>query len=76
MNETDAIKTRTKYFFDNQIKVHITFKDDRWKNGFITEITSADFFMLHEVFEGDQPVFFLQIKEIAPYIQREGKPSC
>jgi hypothetical protein len=70
MNETDAIKARTQYFFDNQIKVHITFKDESWKNGLITEITSADFFMLKEVFEGDQPIFFLQIKDIAPYIQR------
>ena len=71
MNETDVIIARTKYFFDNQIKVHITFKDDSWKNGAIIEMTSADFFMFSDVYEGDQPIFYLQIKEIAPYINRK-----
>jgi len=66
------LQQKAKLFFDNQYKVHLSFKRDYWKRGFIKEV-SADFFLLDEVEEGYLPVFFLELKDIQLYKQVEKK---
>ena len=60
----EALKSSTK--------IHITLKDGSWRNGFVTEI-KADFFMFDDKENGIEPFFFLQLKEIKPYIEEKEK---
>lgn len=51
-------------------KVHISYNSGHWARGIILEVGS-EFFILDEVLEGRQPVFFSEIKEIVKYIPKK-----
>lgn len=71
-DKLNLLKQKVKYFFDNNISVHITFKDSKsWKNGNIIEPKASDFFMLEEFKEGLVPIFYLQISDIIKFGKEE-----
>lgn len=47
--------------------VHIPFKNGSWKRGRILKV-GADFFLLNERKEGEQPVFYFDITDIKVYV--------
>jgi hypothetical protein len=55
------LKQKAQIFFDKNIPVHIITNSDKWLNGYITEI-SADFFIILDRFDGEQPIFFSEIR--------------
>jgi len=59
---------------NNQIKLHIVLKDGVWKNGFVKKIGS-DFFMFEDAVHGIEPIFFLEVKKIEPYVKGGKKES-
>lgn len=53
-------------------KVHVPFKSGHWKRGFITDV-KTDFFIINETLEGKVPVFYEEIKDIRPFVEKEVK---
>jgi hypothetical protein len=68
--EEEVMKKKIQYFFDTSQPVHIKFKKDYWKNGYVKEVGS-DFFMLKEFLDGELPVFYLEIEHIEKYTKKE-----
>lgn len=64
------LKITSEIYYTNKRIVHITNLNGSWKNGTITSI-SDDFFMLDELLEGEQPIFYIQIKSIEPYKEKK-----
>ena len=52
----------------NKLKVHIVLTDGSWRNGFVRDI-SADFFMFEDAVNGLEPLFFLDLKAIEPFME-------
>jgi hypothetical protein len=65
----EVIKKRCQFFCDDKRKVHITLTSGMWKRGFI-DYVGYDFIMIDETLEGKVPIFFLEMKEVDPYIER------
>lgn len=61
------LKQKAKFFFLNNILVHVSKKDKEWLNGNIVQPLSSDFFMLEEKKKGLIPVFFLEVVDIEKY---------
>lgn len=56
----EILQKRLQYFFDKQIPIHVTLKENKFLNGYVKEV-SADFFILDDFKEGEQPVFYIEI---------------
>jgi len=54
--------------FKNSTKIHITLKDRTWRNGYVKEIR-CDFFIFEDDKNGEEPIFFLELVKVEPYIQ-------
>jgi hypothetical protein len=67
----EILQKKIRANFENKIPVHIIYKNGIWKNGNITEIHSADFFMLNDFLEGLMPIFYLEIAEVKVYTKRK-----
>lgn len=52
--------------FNNKTKVHITLRNKSWRNGIITYI-GADFFIIEDMINGQDPIFFLDLDKIEPF---------
>ena len=50
------------------LKVHLVLKDKSWRNGFVKEI-SADFFIFEDLINGREPIFFLELIKVEPYME-------
>jgi len=68
--QVQVLMKKADYFYKNSIPVHIKFKENYWKRGLITEL-SSDFFLLDERMEGKMPIFFLEIEDIREFKERE-----
>ncbi len=56
--------------FNSNLKIHIDLRDGSWRNGYIKEI-SADFFMFEDMVNGEEPIFFLELKKVEPYLNKK-----
>ena len=56
----------TKFYFDNQKSIHVTYSDGTWNNGDIVEV-KQDFFMLNDFEDGIMPIFFIKVKSIKEF---------
>ncbi len=65
-NELKIQKT-AQIFFEKQLPVHVSKKNDGWWNGYIQEVC-ADFIMLNEFKKGLMPIFFIEIVDIESYV--------
>jgi len=65
--EVEAMKQKVQFFFDRNLPIHIILNSRRFYNGKIIEKPSADFFLLEEFVLGEQPIFFIQIKEVEQF---------
>ena len=54
--------------YDKKIKLHIVLASGDWRNGFVKEI-KADFFLFDDVVNGTEPIFYLQLKKVEPYVE-------
>jgi len=54
----------------NSIKLHLTLKDKTFRNGYVKEI-GADFFIFSDEINGDEPIFFLELHKVEPYIKEK-----
>lgn len=59
-------KKKIQYFFDKNIPIHLKFKLNYFKNGYVTEINN-DFFILDDFRDGEIIVFFLELERIEEY---------
>ena len=66
----ELLKQKVNAYYKSGTIVHISFKKGYWKRGMILEL-SSDFFMLQERLEGEMPVFFSEIEDIAKFIPKE-----
>jgi len=57
---------------NNSTKLHIVLTDSSWRNGFVKKV-KADFFVFEDMINGEEPIFFLQLKKVEPYMQEGGK---
>jgi len=57
--------------FQNKIKVHLTLRDNSFRNGFVKEL-KAGFFMFEDRENGVEPIFYLELKNVKPYME-DGK---
>lgn len=57
---------------ENHTKIHLILRDKTWRNGYVKEI-SGDFFIFEDDVNGDEPIFFLELSKVEPYIEPEKK---
>ena len=57
--------------FSKDIKLHISLKDESWRNGFVKEVSDS-FFIFDDVVNGKEAIFFLELKEVSPYLEGGG----
>jgi len=57
---------------ENHTKIHLILRDKTWRNGYVKEI-SGDFFIFEDDVNGNEPIFFLELSKVEPYIEPEKK---
>ena len=57
--------------FQKAIKLHLLLKNGDWRNGYVKEL-SSDFFVFTDDVNGSEPIFFMELKKVEPYLE-EGK---
>lgn len=70
--EKEILTKKAQFFLEKNSAVHIACKNSRFYNGYIKEI-SADFLIIKELNNSEQPIFFLEIIAIEEYILRENR---
>ena len=58
------------FSFENKLKVHITLKNKSWRNGIVKSM-HAGYFLFHDEVNGEEAIFFLEVKKICPYFKEE-----
>jgi len=56
--------------YQSQLKIHLALKNKTWRNGFVKEIR-AEFFMFEDRENGVEPIFFMEVRDVKPYVTRE-----
>ena len=68
--EEKILKLKIKYYFDNQLPVHISLKSTRFLNGKILEF-AGDMIIINDNQLGAVPVYFEEIKYVEPFREKE-----
>jgi len=68
--DVKLLEQKARYFFENSIPVHVEYKRNFWKNGYILSVGS-DFFMLNEFIEREIPIFYLEVLDIKKFNEKE-----
>ena len=50
-----------------KMKLHITLRDSSWRNGFVIDLNS-DFFMFDDTHNGKEPIFYIEVSKVDPYV--------
>ena len=70
-NEYENINyEKIKKAFDNSIKLHLNLANNSWRNGFVKEL-KEDFFLFTDDVNNTEPIFFIEIKSVKPFMQDE-----
>jgi hypothetical protein len=72
MNERKLLQQKAQFYLINSKAVHIDLNNERFYNGYITYIGS-DFLELNDFKIGGTFIFFLEIKNIEPYLEKNEK---
>ena len=56
--------------FKSQLKIHIGLVDKTFRNGIVKEM-SADFFMFLKEDGRDEPIFYLEVYDVKPYMEEK-----
>lgn len=59
--------------YEKKIKLHISLTNGNWRNGFVIEKPTVDFFKFKDEISGEEPIFFLQLKKVEPYVDEVKK---
>jgi len=65
---------KIKEAFKNSTKIHITLKNETWRNGYVKDI-KTDFFIFEDIVNGIEPIFFLDLEKVEPYIDPKFKTT-
>ncbi len=68
-NNTEILQKKATLFLNERTFVCLLFNNDRFRHGYIKEIKS-DFFIFVDRFEGELPVFFIELRDIEPSRQK------
>lgn len=63
----EFLKKKVQFFFEKKTAIHIILNSGRFYNGEVKGQPSADFFLLNDYVVGEQPIFFIQIKEVEQF---------
>lgn len=66
IHDLEIIKKKIQNFYELQTLIHVKFKKGYFKNGYVKKIL-ADFFILSELEDGIEYIFFLEIDRIDIY---------
>lgn len=58
--------------FSKNVKVHLKLKDRSFRNGMVVE-THADFFIFMDEINGEEPFFYIELRDVNPYFRKEVK---
>ena len=58
--------------FKNYTKIHLTLKDKTFRNGYVKEL-GGDFFIFQDDVNGDEPIFFLELRNVEPCMKEAEK---
>ena len=61
---------KIKEAYYKSIKLHLVLKNKDWRNGYVKEL-SADFFVFRDDVNGEQPIFFLELHKVEPYLKEK-----
>ena len=56
----EIIRKRVTYFYENNIKVHVSKKTNRWNNGEIISVAEESF-ILNDLKDGEVVIFFIEV---------------
>ena len=54
----------------SELKVHLTLRDGSYRNGFVKNIYD-DYFLFYDDVNGNEPIFFLELRNVEPYTKKE-----
>lgn len=70
-NHIEFLQKKVKTYFENDLPIHIIYKNGQWKNGRILDIKSNDFFLIEEFLLGLTPVFYIELAKIDVYTNKK-----
>lgn len=56
--------------YNSALKLHLTLKDRSFRNGYVQSVT-PDFFTFFDDLNGKEPIFFLELYNVEPCMERE-----
>jgi hypothetical protein len=69
----DIEKEKILLAYNSKLRLHIKKKNKDWRNGYVREI-QADFFLFEDDQNGIEPIFWIELLKVDPYInEREIK---
>jgi hypothetical protein len=68
--DNNILKRKIKYYFENQLPVHISLKSTRFLNGKILEF-AGDLLIIDDFLLGATPIYLEEIKYVEPFRVKE-----
>lgn len=68
----DITREKILQSYNSNLKLHIKLKNGFWRNGYVTEI-QPDFFIFRDDINADEPIFFLELIKVEPYMEKDKK---
>lgn len=57
--------------YKDNTKLHLKLYNNSWRNGYIADVHDS-FFTIIDKINGVENIFFAEVKEVKPYIEKEG----
>jgi len=67
--DDNILKRKIKYYFENQLPVHISLRSTRFLNGKVLKF-AGDLLIIDDQFLGATPVYLEEIKYVEPFKER------
>ncbi len=61
---------KIKKALDSSLKIHLRLRDASWRNGYVLK-TFADFFMFKDDFNEEEPIFYIELKNVKPCVEEK-----
>ncbi len=68
MNNNDLNIQKVLTAFENTTQVHLKLFDKTFRNGYVQDVR-ADFFIFEDNKNGLEPIWFLEVMDVEPYIE-------
>lgn len=64
----DIEKEKILLAYNSNLLLHIKLKNETWRNGYVRKI-EGDFFIFEDKVNGIEPVFWIELLKVEPYME-------